>query len=466
VSGATGRAMDHPQPRYARSGDVHIGFEVIGDRPLDLVLLDQWYSNVDALWRVPPLAKFVERLAAFARVILLDKRGTGISDPVPLGGLPTIEDWMDDIRAVLDAVGSTRAALVSGIGASYLTLLFAATYPDRTSALVLVDGYARLAAAPDYFPELPDVLTEREAESLRSSWGRGVLLDRLAPVEARDVELVKSFGEYERQSASPAMAVAMLRALYATDVRDVLAAIRVPTLVIAHAASVRIPLAATRYLADHIAGARFLELPGNENLIWAGDQARMAAELQEFLTGARPVPESERVLATVLFTDIVGSTERASQVGDSAWKELLERHDALAAEELDRYRGRRIKSTGDGLLATFDGPARGIRCAQAIAGRVRDLGIEIRSGLHTGEIEVAGDDVRGLAVHIGARVSALAGPGEVLVSSTVKDLVVGSGIEFDDRGEHGLKGVPGRWHLFVVRDAEVGGRSAATMPSG
>ena len=443
--------MELPETRYARSGDVHIAYQVVGDGPFDLVLLDQWFSNVDALWRVAPIRRFVERLAAFARVILLDKRGTGISDPVPFGGLPTLEEWMDDIRAVMDAVGSERAALISGAGACYLTLLFAATYPRRTRALVVVDGFARMTGAPDYFPELSQGLTEREMEEARSGWGRGFMLQRFAPSEARDAALTRSFAEYARQSVSPGMAIAMVQLLYESDLRRVLPTIRVPTLTITHAESAFIPPAFGQYLADHIPGARHATLPGSENLIWAGDQARMAAELQEFLTGARPTPETDRVLATVLFTDIVGSTERAGSLGDHAWKELLDRHYAIADEQLARFRGRQVVTTGDGLLATFDGPARAIRCAQAIETGIRAIGLEIRAGLHAGEIELAGSDVRGMAVHIGARIAALAAAGEVLVSSTVKDLVVGSGIEFDDRSVHSLKGVPGEWHLYAVR---------------
>ncbi len=443
--------IEPPETNYARSGEVHIGYQVVGEGAFDLVLLDQWFSNVDALWHLAPLARFVERLASFARVILLDKRGTGISDPVPLGGLPTLEEWMDDIRAVMDAVGSERAALVSGPGACYLTLLHAATYPERTSALVLVDGYARVTGTDDYFPELPRVMTEEAVEAIRSAWGRGGMLRAFAPAEYRDPALVRSFALYERLAASPAAAFAIGRVLYESDVRHVLPAIRVPTLVISHAASARTPPAVSRYLAEHIPGARHLELPGSENLIWAGDQARMLAELQEFLTGVRPSPEVDRVLATVLFTDIVGSTERTLALGDHAWKELLDRHYAVAREQLERFRGREVVTTGDGILAAFDGPARAIRCAQAIGTAVRDLGLEIRAGLHTGEIERAGSDVRGVAVHIGARISALAGAGDVLVSSTVRDLVVGSGIEFDDRGVHRLKGVPGEWRLYAVR---------------
>ena len=443
--------MERPETHYARSGDVNIGYQVVGDGPFDLVLLDQWFSNVDALWHFAPLARFVERLASFSRVILLDKRGTGISDPVPLGGLPTLEEWMDDIRAVLDEVGVERAALVAAVGAGYLTLLFAATYPKRTRALVLVDGYARLGGSPDYFPELPALMTERAFEDARAAFGSGVQLRMFAPAEYRNVAVAKSFAEYSRLSASPALAVEMARVLFQSDVRHVLPAIRAPTLVITHAESTFIPPELGRYVAEHIPGARHQELAGSENLIWAGDQVRMVDAIEEFLTGARPVPETERVLATVLFTDIVGSTERAQSVGDHTWNELLDRHYQIAGSQLERFRGRQVVTTGDGILATFDGPARAIRCAQAIADEVGTLGLQIRAGLHTGEVEVAGNDVRGLAVHIGARIAALADPGEVFVSSTVKDLVVGSALEFDDRGTHSLKGVPGEWRLYAVR---------------
>jgi class 3 adenylate cyclase len=443
--------VERPDTNYARSGEVHIGYQVVGAGPFDLVLLDQWFSNVDALWDFAPLARFVERLSSFARVIVLDKRGTGISDPVPLGGVPTLEGWMDDIRAVMDTVGSERAAIAAGVGACYLALLFAATYPRRTSALELVDGFARLTGADDYFPELPRSLAEANVEPIRSAWGHGGFLRAIAPAEYRDPVVVRGFARYERLAASPATAFAVGSALYEGDVRHVLPAVRVPTLVITHAQSALTPPRLSRYLAEHIPGARHLELPGSENLMWAGDQDRLLAELQEFLTGVRPAPETERLLATVLFTDIVGSTERAHALGDHAWRALLDRHYAEADAQLARFRGRKVVTTGDGLLATFDGPARAIRCAQAIGATVRDLGIELRAGLHTGEIELDGTDVRGLAVHIGARIAGLADAGQVLVSSTVKDLVVGSGIEFDDRGVHRLKGVPDEWHLYAVR---------------
>jgi class 3 adenylate cyclase len=443
--------IEPPDTEYVLSGDAHIAYQVVGKGSIDLVLLESWFSNVDALWDFAPLAGLVERLARFARVILLDKRGTGVSDPVPLGSLPTLEQWMDDVRVVLDAVGSEQAAIVAGLGAAFLALLFAATHPARTSALVLIDGYARLTGTDDYFPELPRTMTSAAVESIRAAWGRGGMLRAFAPAEYRDPEIVRSYARYERLAASPAAAFAVGSVLYESDVRHVLPTIQAPTLVITHRQSARTPPALSRYLAEHITGARHLELPGSENLLWAGDQATIVAELQEFLTGVPPIPETERVLATVLFTDIVGSTERAQRLGDHAWKGLLDRHYAVAHEQLERFRGRQIVTTGDGLLATFDGPARAIRGAQAIAIAVGDLGLEVRAGLHTGEIELAGSDVRGLAVHIGARISALAAPGEVLVSSTVKDLVAGSGIEFDDRGVHRLKGVPGDWQLYAAR---------------
>lgn len=284
-----------PDTRYARSGDVHIAYQTLGGGPLDLLFIDQWWSNVNAQWDLPPLAQMLERLAAFSRLIVMDKRGTGLSDPVPLGGLPALEEWMDDIRAVLDAVGSERTALLSGIGATYLTILFAATYPERTSALVLVDGYARLLGADDYLPWLPRRFPPEEGENIRAGWGQGVLLTRLAPTEAEDPALLRALAAYERQSASPGMAKAMLQLLYEGDVRDVLPAIRVPTLVIGHTSSARIPVKHSRYLGEHIPSARYVELPGQENLPWAGDQARLVAEVQEFLTGVRPHEEPDRV---------------------------------------------------------------------------------------------------------------------------------------------------------------------------
>jgi len=358
---------------------------------------------------------------------------------------------MDDLRAVLDEVGSERTALLSGAGTSYLTILFAATYPERTSALILVDGYPRISAAPGYVAGLPAGLPPEDAERIRAGWGHGALLGLLAPEDADDTALRRSYSEYESLSCSPEMAVAMIQMLYAGDVRDVLPAVRVPTLIVNHAGSARIPAAISDYLAEHIPGARHVEVPGSSNLIWAGDQEAVLAEVEEFLTGIRPHPEPDRVLATVLFTDIVDSTRRAAELGDKRWRHLLEAHRELVRAELDRYRGREIDAAGDGFLATFDGPARAIRCAVAITNAVRGLALEIRAGLHTGEVELIGGGVGGIAVHIAARIASLAEPGQVLVSSTVKELVAGSGIEFEERGTHQLKGVPDEWRLLAVR---------------
>lgn len=440
-----------PVTQYARSGDLDIAYQVIGKGPPDVVLIDQWFSNMEAQWELPPLARFLERMASFSRLILLDKRGTGLSDPVPLGALPTLEEWMDDVRAVMEAADSERAAMVSGIGSTYLMVLFAATYPEKTSALVLADGYARASQAPDYPWGLPIALLPAQLDQLREGWGKGILLDFLAPSVAKDEELRRSYARYERQSASPGTARAMLQMLYENDVRHVLPAIRVPTLVIHHAEGTRISAAHGRYMAEHIEDAQYVEIPGSENLLWAGDQERVLGEIQEFLTGVRPVAEPDRVLATVLLTDIVESTLRASELGDQEWRDLLARHNRVVRRELERYRGREVKMTGDGFLAVFDGPGRAIRSAEAIRDEAARLGIEIRAGLHTGEVELIGEDVGGIAVHITARVMAAARPGEIVVSSTVKDLVAGSGIGFEDRGPHTLKGVPGDWRLFAAK---------------
>jgi class 3 adenylate cyclase len=405
---------------------------------------------MDGQWDVPPLAELIERLASFSRVITFDQRGIGLSDPVPTSLLPSIEEWMDDLRAVMDAVGSDRAALVAGLAAGFMATVFAATYPERVSSLVLVDTFARFVTAPDYPWGAPPEERTRRLGEIRTEWGQGLMLNQFAPSMAGDRRLREAWARYERQSASPGSALAMVGMLYESDIRHVLPTIRIPTLVIARGEAQRIPASHSRYIAEHIPGARYVELPGIDNLMWAGDQEATAAEIQEFITGVRPVPEPDRVLATVLFTDIVRSTDLAAELGDHRWRGVLAEHDRIARRQLDRFRGREVKTTGDGFLATFDGPARAIRCAEAIRDDVRPLEIEVRAGLHTGEVELLSADVGGIAVHIGARVSALAGPSEVLVSSTVKDLVAGSGIEFEDRGWHELKGVPGEWRLYSV----------------
>jgi class 3 adenylate cyclase len=439
-----------PETRYARLGDLHLAYQVVGNGPPDILLLDQWFGNLDAQWDVPPLAALRERLATFGRLIMFDKRGTGLSDPIPTSTLPTLEEFMADIPAVLDTVGSERAALISNIGGGILAMPFAATHPDRVSSLILVDCFARFLEAPDFPIGAPLAVLAPNLELAEDDTGRGVMVDVFAPSIADDERLRRAWARYERSAATPGSTKAIVRLIYESDVRDVLPAIRVPTLVIHRRDAVGFAVAHGRYLAEHIPDARYVELPGTDNLIWAGDLDAMVAEIQAFVTGIRPAPEPRRVLSTVMFTDIVGSTERAADLGDLRWQALLADHNRVVRRQLDRFVGREIKVVGDGFLATFDGPARAVRCAIAIRDDVRELGLEIRAGIHVGEIEVLPDDIAGLAVHLGARVSALAGPGEVLVSSTVKDLVVGSGLAFVDRGSHVLKGVPGEWRLYAI----------------
>ncbi|MBA2380856.1 MAG: adenylate/guanylate cyclase domain-containing protein [Chloroflexi bacterium] len=446
-------AVNAEPPRYARAGDLHIAYRVVGDGPIDLVLVDQWFSNVDAMWEFPPLARLLTQLASFSRLIVFDKRGTGLSDPIAVDALPTIEEWIDDLRAVLDDAGSTRTALLSGIGASVMSLMFAATYPERTSSLVLVDGCARLAWADDYPSGQPVGALERQLEWIRAGWGKdGGTMAFLAPNLLLEHPVAEQYIRYERQSASPGMAKAMIGWLYEVDVRHVLPAISVPTLLLHHVEADRIAPIHGRYIAERIQGAQFVEIPGRENYTWAGDTAPMLAEIQEFLTGERPVAEPDRVLATVLFTDMVDSTRRAAELGDAGWRKLLAAHDQAIRSILERFRGREIKTTGDGFLATFDGPARAIRATIAIRGVLAAQGIAVRSGLHTGEVEIVGRDIAGIAVHIASRIGGLARPGEVLVSSTVKDLVAGSGIIFEARGAHALRGIEEEWRLFAASE--------------
>jgi class 3 adenylate cyclase len=439
-----------PETRYARLGELHLAYQVLGQGPPDILLLDQWFGNLDAQWDVPPLAELRERLSSFGRLIMFDKRGTGLSDPIPTSSLPTLEEFMADIPAVLDTVGSERPALIANIGGGMLAIPYAAAHPDRVSSLILVDCFARFLEAPDFPIGAPLAQMEPNLEIAEDDTGRGVMIDIFAPSVADDERLRRAWARYERSAATPGSTKAIVRLIYESDVRDVLPAIHVPTLVIHRRDATGFSVEHGRYLAQHIPDARYVEMPGSDNLIWAGDLEAMVAEIQAFVTGVRPAPEPRRVLATVLFTDIVGSTERAAQLGDVRWQGLLADHNRTVRRQLERFGGNEVKVVGDGFLATFDGPARGVRCAIAIRDEVRELELAIRAGVHVGEIEVLPDDIAGLAVHLGARVSALAGPGEVLVSSTVKDLVVGSGIAFDDRGSHVLKGVPGEWRLFAV----------------
>jgi class 3 adenylate cyclase/alpha-beta hydrolase superfamily lysophospholipase len=443
---------DIPETLYVRSADgVHIAYQILGDHRMDLVVMPGGSSHLEVEWESPELAGFLRRLASFARVIRFDMRGTGLSDPANPNEWPTLERRADDALAVLDAIGSERAALMGGAVGGQLAAFFAAAHPERTSALVLAGATARFAWAPDYAWGRPAdgvPLLERQAEE---GWERGVgALRFLAPSMLSDEAFVSWWYRLFRHSTGRGASRALLRAVVETDLRPLLPTIQAPTLVLSRSGDEFIGPAHARYLAEHISHATLVELPGEDNLVYVGETDAVIGEIEEFLTGVRHAPATERVLATVLFTDIVGSTERAAELGDRRWRDLLDAHDRAVRRQLERFRGREVNTLGDGFVATFDGPGRAILCACAIRGAVRALGIEVRAGLHTGEIEVRGNDVAGLAVHIGARVSALAGGGEVLASSTVKDLVAGSGIEFTDRGERELKGVPGSWRLYSV----------------
>jgi len=439
-----------PVTRYARSGGVNIAYQVVGSGPIDLVYVMGWVSNLDEFWEEPSYARFLNRLASFSRLILFDKRGTGLSDRVPEAELPTLEQRMDDVRAVMDAVDSPRAALMGISEGGPMCALFSATYPQRVAALVIVGGYARRLWAPDY-PFAPNREEhERFMQEVREGWGGPVGLAHRAPSMMDDERFKDWWARYLRMSASPGAVLALTRMNAEIDVRGVLPTIHVPTLIIHRSHDRALHVEHARYMARQIPDARYVEVPGDDHLPFVGDQDAILDEIEEFLTGVRRGPEPDRVLATVLFTDIVGSTELAARLGDRRWRDLLDAYHAQVRRELARFRGREIDTAGDGVLATFDGPARAIRCACGINQAVRDLGIEVRSGLHTGEIEVMGAKVGGIAVHIGARVAAHAGAGEVLVSSTVKDLVAGSGLHFEDRGARALKGVPGEWRLFAV----------------
>jgi pimeloyl-ACP methyl ester carboxylesterase/class 3 adenylate cyclase len=437
-----------PQTRYAKSGGVNIAYQVVGDGPIDLVLVPGWLSNIDVFWEEPRLARLLTRLASFSRLILFDKRGTGLSDRV--SDMPSLEVRMDDVRAVMDAVGSQRAALFGYSEGGAMCILFAATYPDRASALIMAGSFARRTLAPDY-PWGPAAEQQRAfIDQMEADWGGSVGIEDRSPSLAHDERYRQWWARWLRSSASPAAAANLMRMNMEIDVRHVLPAVRVPTLLLHSIDDRLIEVGASRYMAAQIPGAKLVELRGIDHIPWGCDSDQIVDEIEEFITGARPGAEPDRVLATVLFTDIVGATERASQVGDRSWHDLLDSHHTLVRRELGNFRGREIDTAGDGFLATFDGPARAVRCACAISKAVRALGLEIRAGLHTGECELMGEKLGGIAVHTGARVAAAAQAGEVLVSSTVKDLVAGSGLAFLDRGVQGLKGIPGEWRLFAV----------------
>jgi pimeloyl-ACP methyl ester carboxylesterase len=437
-----------PETRYAKSGDLNIAYQVVGEGPFDLIYVPGWISNVELMWDEPAHAHVLERFASFARLVLFDKRGTGLSDPVPPDRLPTLEERMDDVRAVLDAVDCERAAVFGFSEGGLMSVLFAATYPERTTALVLYGVFAKRIWSPDYpwAPKPED--RAREIEELERNWADRMDLDKLAPSE--DDAFKDRLATYFRRSASPGAGAALMRMNTEIDVRDVLPTIQAPTLVLHRRDDLDASVEEGRWIAGRIPGAKFVELPGDAHTLWAGNTDDIVDEIEEFLTGARRGPEPDRVLATVLFTDIVGSTQKATELGDRRWRELLDQHHSIVRQQLTRYNGREVDTAGDGFLATFDGPARAIRCASAVQLAMPGIGLEIRAGVHTGECELHGDKVAGVAVHTGARVLGHAGPGEVLVSQTVKDLVAGSGLEFQDRGTHELKGVPGEWRLYSV----------------
>jgi pimeloyl-ACP methyl ester carboxylesterase len=437
-----------PRTRYALSGDAHIAYQVFGEGDLDVVFVPGFVSNIEHYWEMPVVPELFERLGSFARVVIFDKRGTGLSDPV--AGPPPLEQRMDDMQAVMDAAGVERAALYGVSEGGPASVLFAATYPDRTSALVLYGSTPRFRTDSDISWGATDEEMEAFIDEASTAWGEGALLDKFAPSAAEDPGVREVWGRYQRASASPAMAKAVVEALFEIDVRDILSSIRVPTLILHRTGDLIAPVEGARLMAETIPDAKLVEFDEPDHLPFMGDYDSISDEIEKFLTGTRQTRPLDRVLATVMFTDIVDSTKRAAEAGDRRWRELIERHDELTRRQLDRFRGREIKTLGDGFLATFDGPARAIECACAIRDGVGPLGLHVRAGLHTGECELGGGDVRGMAVNIGARVGAAADPNEVLVSSTVKDLVVGAELEFVDRGEHDLKGVPGTWRLFAA----------------
>ena len=440
--------MTQPAVQYAKSGDVHIAYKITGSGPLDLVLVPGFVSHLELLWDEPGLAHVIERLGSFSRLIRFDKRGTGMSDRVAVA---SIEERMDDVRAVMDAAGSARAAIFGMSEGGPMSLLFAATYPERATALVLYGAFAKRLWSPDYPVGVRDLDRQAYLDLIERQWGGEADLSLTAPSLAHDTKFRERFTMLRRVSASPGAAVAIAKMTSEIDVRHVLPAIHIPTLILHRATDQDVKVENGRYLATHIPGARYAEFPDGDHWLTAGDSDALLDEIEEFLTGVRHGPELDRLLTTVLFTDIVGSTERAAEMGDQRWGELKAAHHAVVRRELDRFRGREVDTAGDGFFAMFDGPARAIRCAMAIIHGVSQLRIHVRAGLHTGEVEVGHEGITGLAVHIGARVMSLAVAGEVLVSSTVKDLVTGAGIEFEDRGSYALKGVPGEWRIFSAR---------------
>jgi class 3 adenylate cyclase len=433
------------ETRYAMNGDLRVAHRASREGPRDLVFVTGWFTNCEVFPELPSVQGWVEAMASLGRLICFDQPGTGASDPVTPSAPPTLEQWADSIKAVLDDLGSREAVLLVFGGALSPAALFAATYPSRTAGLVVLEGYA------DPMTERTDGLDSDEVlAGMLAIWGTGEFQHVINPDMPWNEEIRATWARQERLAASPGTVALMLPVVAELNVRAVFPAIRVPTLIVQHADDPFIPPEWGKYVADHIPGAKYVELPGRNMYHFVEPWRPSFQEIAEFLTGEQADVADDRVLATVLFTDIVDSTRRAAEIGDRDWHALLDAHDVVVRAQLSRFRGREVSTSGDSFLAMFDGPQRAIRCAMAIRDAVQALGIEVRAGLHTGECEIRGDDIGGIAVHIGARVSALAGPNDVLVSSTLRDLVIGSGLEFDDRGAHELKGVPGEWHLFAV----------------
>jgi class 3 adenylate cyclase/alpha-beta hydrolase superfamily lysophospholipase len=442
--------MERPETRYVAVGDADVAYQVFGNGSFDLLYSYGLGSHLELFWELPPFAEFFARLASFSRLIMFDRRGQGVSDAVPRNAFPTWEEWAEDIIAVLGAAESQRTAVMAAVDAGPIAMLFAATHPEQVSSLILINTSARYLVADDYSIGVSPEAIDSLVEMLVATWGTPTLSQLAAPSATEDPELTRAVGTLIRCSATPRTAGAQyLYILRSLDVRDALPLIQVPTLVLHVKDNSFVPIAHGRYIAEHIADATFVELPGGDIGLTPVNY-RLTDEVAEFLTGARVAVDVERILTTVLFTDIVRSTERAASLGNQRWRSLLDTHDRAVRDQFARFRGREINTTGDGFVACFDGPARAIRCAQAVAEVTNRIGVDVRLGLHTGECDVRGDDLGGLAVHIAARLGTFAEPGEVLVSGTVKDLVVGSGIDFHDRGEHVLKGVPGTWRLFAA----------------
>jgi class 3 adenylate cyclase/pimeloyl-ACP methyl ester carboxylesterase len=444
-----------PETRYARNGAIHLAYQVLGSgRPNLLVVQSGPNAHVDHNWTEPSLARFMRRLASFSRLIMYDNRGVGLSDPVPGDAAPTMGEQVDDIRAILDETGCQRAVLLGNLAGCAPALVFTATHPGRVESLILLGGNARIRAGAGYPKGLDQAQIDQMADAILGTWGSGADLDLIAPSAAADDNFRRWYAQAQRLSASPATAAAMARQWYEVDVRSVLPTIQVPTLVIARTGNPVFPMFPayhTRYLADHIAGAKYLEFPDADLLYFVGHADQVLDAIEEFVTGLRPLPSPDRFLGTVLFVDVAGSTQLAAEIGDSRFRELIDGFHQLVRRQLDRYQGRLVDTAGDGALTLFDSPAQAIGCAEAVRDGVRALGLQVRAGVHTGEMEHGpGGTVRGIAVHTGARVAALAGPGEIYVSRTIRDLVAGAPVRLESRGTHQLKGVPGSWEVFAV----------------